>query len=429
MSEPLPARTRDYTHSFWKNGWRKHADIDNPDILCFETGYYGLSFNTADLTSAHFKLLKDELSYTDVMNFENRGRMDGLENVVLAVEVKIDGKIYRAKSAHPVNKDIGLCHGRLWEAGRIAQVSVNSRSRKYASCKVYIYKIHSLKLTQHYELVGIILEDENGSPLQCMASIYIVAWAQEFAITLSLQPTKDETWKDGVTFSIGLGDWSTEQLFSDQWTSNQVQEVTLSCTVIKSSSNLQDVISFDVTNKSALAQKFTVSYDAHFSCFVADIQNPKRNFATGYTDIRDADILSVEVENASDDNIYIPVMFYLRAPANPTGVVPMLWVPPKDDTNEAEYIPSGIPVQTSKNWHCKPIGNYLRAYALLPTKPGTQKFEFRVYYGFYGPLCSASHANLSLVGYTKNGEYSTAGRWEQLAVGCFGETICFDIEV
>lgn len=283
---------------------------------------------------------------------------------------------------------------------------------------------------QHYELIGIILEDvEDGDTnitLKCNASLYIVAWACEFAITISLQPSEGQTWQeDATSISITLGDWTTNQTFSSPWSSNESKEVTLTCNVAESlvtSANQQDFVSFNVTNKSFPSQQFNVSYDKHFSCFVVDIQNPSRNFSVGYTDIRDADIFTVQIDNASCESIYIPVMFFMRQPANPTGLVPMIWV--RDDTDE--YVPSGIPVQTSKNWHYREMGNYLRAYALIPSKPGICTIEFRVYYGFYGPLCSASHANLSLVGY---GNHDTVGRWEQLAIGCFGETYCLDIEM
>eukprot|EP00804_Cyclotella_cryptica_P028733 CCRYP_008242-RA/>CCRYP_008242-RA protein AED:0.02 eAED:0.02 QI:498/1/1/1/1/1/2/95/802 len=410
----VPARRKDYTHSYWKNCWRRYPDNDkSPDILCFESGRYGLTFNTASLTSVKYTLFDDDkLSYTDAMAFENRGRMDALDDMNLVVEVRVDNKTYRAKSARPVNKEIGLCHARLWEAGRIAQ---------------------------HYELVGVILEDVSTSEiedtshltLQCNASIYIVAWPQEFAITLSLQPPENVTWQSGATIRVRLGDWSTQQLFSGPWVSTQTQEVTLSCNVIGpscSSAKLQDEVTFEVHNKSASPQAFDVSYNTHFSCFVADIKHPKRNFPSGYTEIRDADIFNVQIDNASTENVYIPVMFYVLSPANITGLVPMLWVP-EDETNDNSYVPSGIPVQTSKNWHYRAMGNYLRAFAIIPTKPGKQNLELRVYYGFYGPLCSASHSNLSLVGWPKYEEYSTAGRWEQLAIGCSGETFCIDIEM
>jgi hypothetical protein len=122
----LPARKRDYSHSYWANSWRRNPDDYSPDLLCFESGYYGLIFNTADLTWAQFKLLDDDLSYIDVMSFENRGRMEGLDEMELVIEVMVDGKTYRAQSARPVNEEIGLCNGRLWEAGRVAQVSKSS---------------------------------------------------------------------------------------------------------------------------------------------------------------------------------------------------------------------------------------------------------------------------------------------------------------
>ena len=131
FDELAPARRKDYTHSYWKNCWRRYPEIDkSPDILCFESGFYGLSFNTANLTSVKYKPLEDDdqLSYTDVMAFENRGRMDGLDDTNLVIEVTVDNKTYRAKSARPVNQEIGLCHGRLWEAGRIAQVRKRTTS-------------------------------------------------------------------------------------------------------------------------------------------------------------------------------------------------------------------------------------------------------------------------------------------------------------
>ena len=119
-----PARSGDYTHSYWKNCWKRAPGDRNPDILCLEGGCYGLSFNTIDLTSAKYKVFEDDgLSYVDAMAFENRGRMDDLDDMDLVIEVTVGDKTYRAKSARPVNKNIGLCHGRLWEAGRVAQVS------------------------------------------------------------------------------------------------------------------------------------------------------------------------------------------------------------------------------------------------------------------------------------------------------------------
>ena len=75
------------------------------------------------MTNAQYKLLEDGLSYTDVMALENRGRMDVLEEMNLVIEVVVGCRLHRAISAKFVNEGIGLCNGKLWEAGRIAQVS------------------------------------------------------------------------------------------------------------------------------------------------------------------------------------------------------------------------------------------------------------------------------------------------------------------
>ena len=87
--------------------------------------------------------------------------------------------------------------------------------------------------------------------------------------------------------------------------------------------------------------------------------------------------------------------------------------------------PTGIPVQLSKNWHDETVGSYLMAYTRLPVAKTEQTYLLRLAYGFYGTLPSASHAQLSLVGYGTGNN----GRWDQLAIGCFGETICFDMDM
>jgi hypothetical protein len=91
---------------------------------------------------------------------------------------------------------------------------------------------------------------------------------------------------------------------------------------------------------------------------------------------------------------------------------------------EPDGTPTGIPVQLSKNWHHTVLPEYLRAYTLLPAAPGKTSYLLRVVYGFYGSLPTASNSQLSLVGWGD----TTNGRWDQLAIGSYGETICFNPE-
>lgn len=69
------------------------------------------------------------------------------------------------------------------------------------------------------------------------------------------------------------------------------------------------------------------------------------------------------------------------------------------------------------------------AYSSLPSKPGRTEYLLRVVYGFYGTLPSASHSQLCLIGYSVKTDHGGNGRWDQLAIGCWGETICFDMDM
>jgi hypothetical protein len=90
--------------------------------------------------------------------------------------------------------------------------------------------------------------------------------------------------------------------------------------------------------------------------------------------------------------------------------------------------PTGIPVQISKNWHRNKTdrfeGPWYRGYTMMTIPAGkTVNFEYTRASGFWGGLPGASQAQLALVGWGKNQQ------WDQLAMGCWGESITFDPDV
>jgi hypothetical protein len=97
-------------------------------------------------------------------------------------------------------------------------------------------------------------------------------------------------------------------------------------------------------------------------------------------------------------------------PANVTGMCPMLLT--------RDGLPSGIPVQVSKNWHWaeEKVHTPSSTWFCLPR---TSTY-FRVAYGFYGTLPSASHAQLSLWGYGTN---LPSGRWDRIADRLLGRNV------
>ena len=226
-------------------------------------------------------------------------------------------------------------------------------------------------------------------------------------------PILPPEWKD-VTTRIRMKtpqrEWDVEKTHPGVWTEGDSRGLSLTCgrsTGAKASLSVQA----SVGGK----QTLPVTFDPTKNCFVANVANVKRNWRKGPTDIRNYDEFDLVVDNGGNSLAKVPFLLDLRDVANITGLCPILC--------DSDGVPTGIPVQVSKNWHEPTMGAYLRAYAQLPAAPGKTTYKLRIAYGFYGTLPSASHAQLSLVGYGGN------GRWEQLAIGCWGETFCMDLDM
>jgi len=97
-----------------------------------------------------------------------------------------------------------------------------------------------------------------------------------------------------------------------------------------------------------------------------------------------------------------------------TGMSPVLRSP--------EGYPLGLPVQISKNWHCAPP--WFNGIAMFDFEPGQKsEVEFDLAYSRWGGVPAVSHAQLCLVGYGGNQV------WDEMAIGSFGESICYDPDV
>jgi len=217
-----------------------------------------------------------------------------------------------------------------------------------------------------------------------------------------------ENAKLSVRLKNSKNNWHAEQTLAGKWSVGDNHKVTVNCD-LEGKDNPQTKVSVNMR----LNELPAVSYDKEFNCYVARVDRPKRDWRGGTSPLRNYDDIDITVD--SNEETTIPFLLEMFNPASITGLVPILC-----DENGA---PTGIPVQLSKNWHHKKMGNYLRAYALLPTTKGQKKYKLRVAYGFYGKVPSASHAQLSLVGWGGN------GRWDQLAIGSWGETYCMDMDM
>ena len=215
-------------------------------------------------------------------------------------------------------------------------------------------------------------------------------------------------WRDATVRLSFKGDgqsWQAEQQVPGAWKILEEKSFTLNCDLADAKT---DAVSIKVTTPDN--QSFPVSFDRQMNCFMSTVKGLKRPKDFGQNGGRKYDDFLLEVSNSASRRETVPFLLNFRDGFGITGNVPILC--------DENGIPTGIHVQLSKNWH---YGAYKLPYIMLPADPGTTRYILRTVYGFYGTLPSASHAQLSLIGYGGN------GRWDQLAIGGWGETICFDI--
>jgi len=87
--------------------------------------------------------------------------------------------------------------------------------------------------------------------------------------------------------------------------------------------------------------------------------------------------------------------------------------------------PLGLPVQLSKNWHTgsgdRWQGPWFHGLTMFTVPANTTlRFEAFLVGQNYGGVPAASHSQLSLVGWGANQQ------WEESAIGCWGESLCYE---
>ena len=387
-----PADAKNYGFAYWLNGLRKQSNANSQDILCFETGYFGMALDVNNLPHARLGPISPAPGYAEAL-VQRRQLLQELPPATLAFEITHDGTTYRAKRCVVGKPDQ---HRRLdnilmWESGQVVQ---------------------------HYELRNLVFEATDGATLACDASLFILVWPNSLTLRAEVRAMQDDTdrshnWRDAsmqIRLSTANQTWKKTLPIAETGSPESNHKIALHCNM-----SVPPERNTSVTVRIPNGQTMHAAFDDDYYCYKAEIKHLKRNWKQGYTDIRNYDEFTITISHSQAESTYLPFLLYLRKPANITGLCPIIC--------DAEGHPTGIPVQLSKNWHDEKLGAYLRAYTLLPVAQGQNTYTLRITYGFYGSLPAASHAQLSLVGYGGH------GRWDQLAIGCWGETICFDMDM
>ncbi len=372
-------RAEDVTMLWWEHGAPYYFTMQETapkQVLCVQSGSCGVMMDTQSLQILHAGRFPQILSPEEARS-GNCDQLTQLPPEILQMQVTCDGVVYRCAGRAPDPDDPFYFPVRFIEYGRCLQRVAVERIRFVADD------------AQRNELLGRL----------------------EIAF-----------WPDRCTLALGVDSGSAEargELMIAVGTRQAVVPLTPAGTV-----TLELIAPVDERGSIQHAADIASRWDEALSAHIVDLpMAPWANSQGTYYPSDELDRLDrwpLVVRNDTDHDAVVPMMFVPQAMPAITGLTPMLC--------DADGTPTGIPVQTSKNWHARPDkgdlphqGPWVHACAWLRLPPrSSRELVFSLAYARYGGVFAASHAQLSLIGWGHN------QFWDQAAIGSFGESICFE---
>ena len=365
----LPAHTLGYTFVDWADGLHGHAS-DGQRLLHVETNHYAAVVDVNRAAIGKYGAVTDAPGYATAV-VKNAARFAALPEIAMALTVEADGKRYTCVRAARNVADHANYPIRLIDGGR---------------------------MLHRFDLLGLEFETPTGERLEGLGRLEASVWPERLWLTVELP--------HAVKLTLRLGD-----------VERSVEGTRLTMAYPPADAEPPEVT---VTDARAENAPCPVRFDDTFGATVVSL--PARQWAMP-ENLDRLDQFPVIVENTSDHDQVYPIVFaFEESFQGITGLCPML--------RDSEGNPTGIPVQISKNWHRLPEqrllyeGPWFHGATEIPVAAGqTWKGEFSIAYARWGGVPAASHAQLCLIGWGGN------QRWDQAAIGSFGESICYDPDV
>jgi hypothetical protein len=369
-----------YGFLWWAEGWRGSARV-----ICVQTNRYGMALDVETLSILNLGEIETPKSYGKAVAESNR-IVFALPKADLRLWVEVEGKRYRCVGAAGDVSDQGNYPVRLIESGRVAQ---------------------------RVDVLQLVFEDESGEQLQAAGRLEIVSWPDRLHFVLEVCPEAD---LEGVRLGIEL-DGAREVLPVADLAAGTVAQAGLLWRPGAKSVEREPLVAVVDGRTGA---KLPVTYDALRGWHYVDLPEASWNVAAEPDRL---DRFSIRVRNENGDAQSARVLFAFDGGfTGVTGLSPMLL--------DESGAPTGIPVQISKNWHRLKDrrflyeGPWFHGFSEIEMAKGeTWSGELVIAYARWGGVPAASHAQLSLVGWGVN------QRWDEVAIGSWGESICYDPDV
>jgi len=396
MESRMYPRQGDYSFMWWANGWWWGTDWlgrspDGRRLLAVQAGRTGLVLDVERMEAPHLGLLSDLPPYEQAGAWVQQA-VTGLPAGHLVLSIRAAGTTYTCRSAA----------GGDWGGD-------------YTNCPLSL--IESGRFFNRYRIGRLVFANDAGGQLPVEANLEVLAWPDELTLRLTATPRED---LPDASVHVALWGQDIDAASEDEpapWPAGRTRQVEL--TLVAGGDGLAQRKEPAATVRLRVAQieggqAVQTEWDPLLRCQAIPVPLPEAGPAR----------LKVELENPSDAPATARLVFQrLRHKVGGViGACPVI--------RGLDGQPLGLAVQISKNWHRDPNhrladeGPWLRFFTLVQLPPHERAgFEFTLLAGWWGSLPSVSHAQLCLIGYGVN------QRWDQVAIGDWGETITYDPEI
>jgi hypothetical protein len=365
----LPVYAQGYTFVDWADGLHGRS-AEGQRLLHVETNAYAAVLDTGRAALVRYGAVANASGYATAV-VKDVARFDALPEIAMALSVEADGKNYSCVRAAQNVADHANYPIRLIDGGR---------------------------LLHRFDVLGLEFETMAGERLEGLGRLEVSVWPERLWLTLELPRAAK------LTMRLGAEERSAE---GTQVTLAYPPAVTAPPEVTVTDARAEDAMC-------------PVRFDPMFGATIVTLPSRQWDMAA---DLDRLDRFPVVIKNTSGADAAYPVIFsFEESFQGITGLCPML--------RDAAGNPTGTPVQISKNWHRLPEqrllyeGPWFHGAAEISVAAGeTWTGEFAIAYARWGGVPSASHAQLCLIGWGGN------QRWDQAAIGSFGESICYDPDV
>lgn len=385
-----PMFAEDYTFLWWADGWRGRAP-EWHKVLNIQTNCYGAAIDVEKPAVLHLGAIPDPKPYAEAAT-ESNEPVNKLAPAELRLSVTVEGTTYRCVEAAGNQEDEANFPVRIIESGRFVQRA---------------------------DILNLKLVNDREVPLDAEGRLELIATPQRLYLLLEVTPRVELHDADILVELTQDGISATGNQHYDSLGAGEPGIASLACPPDEST-RAPDTVTVEAHDRTG-GPPLPVHYDECRGWYYVDL--PERQWDIAEDPGR-LDRFPLHVSNTGRERETCLLLFAFDGTAfqGITGMCPIL--------RDHDGVPTGIPVQISKNWHRHRDrrflydGPWFHAFTEIPVEPGqTWEGELAITYARWGGVPGASHAQLSLIGWGVN------QLWDQAAIGSWGESITYDPDI